>query len=208
MVGWDDDVEWPGGAGNGAWIVKNSWGTGFGDAGYFYMCYGSANMEDVVSYRYEDYDTNETVYYWDEAGKVDAIGYVAEPKNTAWMASVFTSEQDGNLTHVEFWTTSNNTQYDLYVYNDSFGGQLAYQTGTCAEYGYYSIPLTTPVPLTNTQQFTIAVKMTTPGFDYPLPAEYQISGNIEPPIQPGVCFIRHEDGDAWIDLDPSFKQLF
>jgi len=71
IVGWDDTIEWPETPtpDYGAWIVKNSWGTGFGDSGYFYLCYGSGNMEDVISYRYEDYDANETVYYWDEAGK-------------------------------------------------------------------------------------------------------------------------------------------
>ncbi|NVM23602.1 MAG: hypothetical protein HWN68_17700, partial [Desulfobacterales bacterium] len=33
IVGWDDN--------KGAWIVKNSWGAGWGDSGYFYLCYDS-----------------------------------------------------------------------------------------------------------------------------------------------------------------------
>ena len=196
IVGWDDIVEWPGGAGNGAWIVKNSWGSGFGDAGYFYLCYGSGNMEGVASYRYEDYDANQTVHFWDEAGFMDTAGY---GDTSAWMASVFTSGQDGALTHVDFWTTSNNATYELYVYDGSFGSQLAYQTGSCAEFGYYSIPFTTPVPMTNGQEFTVAVKMTTPGFDYPLPVEYEMTSYCEPPIQPEVCFTRHLDSDPWDD---------
>jgi len=202
IVGWDDTIAWPGGAGNGAWIVKNSWGTGFGDAGYFYMCYGSANMEDVVSYRYDDYDANETLYYWDEAGKVDAGGY---GDTSAWMASVFTSGQDGNLTHVDFWTTSNDASYEIYVYDGSFGSQLASKTGSCAELGYYSIPLTTPVPVTNGQQFTVAVKMTTPGYNFPLPVEYEVTDYYEPPIQTSVSYARHEDGGSWADLAPSYN---
>jgi hypothetical protein len=40
IVGWDDNMC----DGYGAWIVKNSWGTGFGVDGYFYMKYGSAGF--------------------------------------------------------------------------------------------------------------------------------------------------------------------
>ncbi len=39
IVGWDDDV-----CDTGAWIIKNSWGTGWGIDGYAYMKYGTANI--------------------------------------------------------------------------------------------------------------------------------------------------------------------
>ncbi|MCK5654552.1 MAG: hypothetical protein KAH98_05385, partial [Dehalococcoidia bacterium] len=199
IVGWDDSITHPLGGGSGAWIVKNSWGTGFGDNGYFYLCYGSANMQEVASYRYKAYNPNEKVYYWDEAGLIAMIGY---HDISAWMASVFTSQQSGDLTHVELWTTADNAQYEIYVYDGSFGSQLAYQAGTCDELGYYSIPLSSSVSLTNGQQFTVAVKMTTPGNNYPLPIELQLPGLVEPPIQSGVCFVRNFDYDPWEDVAP------
>jgi hypothetical protein len=40
IVGWDDDMC----DGEGAWICKNSWGLGWGMAGYFYIKYGSCNI--------------------------------------------------------------------------------------------------------------------------------------------------------------------
>ncbi|MCT7997195.1 C1 family peptidase [Laspinema olomoucense] len=36
LVGWDDD--------KGAWLMKNSWGSGWGDLGYMWIAYGSNNI--------------------------------------------------------------------------------------------------------------------------------------------------------------------
>ena len=55
VVGWDDDYK----AANfrsaskvtsdGAWIVKNSWGTDWGKDGYFYMSYGDKSVCELVA---------------------------------------------------------------------------------------------------------------------------------------------------------------
>ncbi|MDD5090996.1 MAG: C1 family peptidase [Candidatus Wallbacteria bacterium] len=43
LVGWDDSL------GNGCWILRNSWGTGWGNSGYMYIEYGKCK---VGSYNY------------------------------------------------------------------------------------------------------------------------------------------------------------
>lgn len=208
IVGWDDTIN------SGAWIVKNSWGTDFGDSGFFYLCYDSGSMGEVAFYQYKDYDSLEKVYYWDEAGWVNSLGYTAS--NYAWMASVFTAEQSGTLTNVDFWTTSNNAQYEIYVYDDGdpsdgLGNELTSQSGTCQEAGYYSVALASPSLLSASQPFTIAVKMTTPGYNYPIPVEYEWVAGLppttlcDPPIQTGVSYIRHLDAGNWADLAPNYN---
>jgi len=204
IIGWDDSVPHFETPGTGAWLVKNSWGTYFGNSGYFWLAYDSSCMEEISYLEYKDYEPNEKLYYWDEAGMVDDHGY-EDP--SAWMANIFTSTQDGSLTHVDFWTTSNNAQYDIYVYLDGdisngLQNQVASQSGTCQEFGYYSIPLTSPVSLTSGQPFTIAVKMTTPGYNRPIPVEKVIGGFVEPTIQGEVSYKRYADTDAWVDLFP------
>ena len=206
LAGWNDSVAWPDNSSSGVWIVKNSWGTGFGDSGYFYLCYGSGNMVEIGSYRYEDYPQNKTVYlyYWDEAGYISSMGY---GDNTAWMAGVFNATYEGNLTRVEFWTPSNNASYQAYVYRDGNISNLqnltAQGNGTCDEAGYYSVTLNTTVSLSSGEPFTIAVNMTTPGYNYPIAIEMAITGTCDPPIQSNATFIRHTANNSWTDTAPS-----
>ena len=199
IIGWNDSVPHPDPqhGGTGAWIVKNSWGTDWGNDGFFYLAYNSSCVEEIAYLEYKDHDPAEELLYWDEAGFVGAFGY---NDSIAWMASVFTADQSGNLTHVDFWATSNNAQYELYVWDGYFGSELAHQTGSCQEYGYYSIPLSTPIPIDAGQQFTVGVNMTTPGYGYPIPVEFAYPDIVDPPIQSNVNFVMHNDSCSWTDM--------
>ncbi|MCA1808310.1 MAG: hypothetical protein LC725_02435, partial [Lentisphaerae bacterium] len=81
IVGWDDNYSknnfktTP--PGNGAFIVKNSWGTGWGASGYFYASYhdtkfGSENAAFMNAEATSNYDK---VYQYDPLGMVTGFGY-------------------------------------------------------------------------------------------------------------------------------------
>jgi C1A family cysteine protease len=205
IIGWNDSVPHPDPDhdGTGAWIVKNSWDTDWGNDGFFYLAYNSSGVRHMAYFEYKDHDLTEELLYWDEAGSVGALGYTGS--SSAWMASVFTTAQSGNLTHVDFWTTSNNAQYEVYVWDGYFGSEIAHQTGSCQEYGYYSIPLSTPIPIDAGQQFTVGVNMTTPEYSYPIPVEFEDPGFVDPPIQSNVSFIRYNASYSWTDLADDYN---
>ena len=185
IVGWDDNYTKTNFSttppGNGAWIVKNSWGTGFGKSGYFYVSYYDLNMgyQENAVFTAEPTTNYNTNYQYDALGWVDSYGSSdigSSPSTTAWGANVFTATSNQQLSAVSFYAGSVNTQYQIYVYTDPTSGPIGGTeyigpAGSTNMSGYYTIPLTTTVPLTAGHQFSVVIEITTPGSNYPIPVE-------------------------------------
>jgi len=208
LVGWDDnyDASWfsTNPPGNGAFIAKNSWGTWFGDEGYFYISYYDARIgESNAVFTAEPLDTYTGVYQYDPLGELNYLGY---GDTTAWHANVFTAGADEELSAVGFYTNDLDCQYEVYVYTDPTNGPLgsfgpaSSVSGTIEIPGYHTIDLTTPVPLDEGQDFSVVVKITTTDYGYPIAFEYPVAGYAsEATANPGESFYGH-DGNSWYDL--------
>jgi len=178
IVGWDDNyprANFPVGnqpTSNGAWIVRNSWGTWWGDGGYFYMSYdtGIYNVAAFVGSLAKE-DVSAKTYQTDLLGRTKATGYNS---NTAWFSNVFAAAGSENLTEVAFYSNTANAQYEITIRTGVTGAPstgtvaLGPQVGTLGLPGYHRIKLDRPVPVSSGQKFAAVVKLTENGYDYPI----------------------------------------
>ncbi len=199
IVGWDDTM--PHAGGTGAWICKNSWGTGWGDNGYFYIAYGSARIGEgtntILSYR--QYDTMEmsgTLHHYDEGGWNGMVGY---NNAEAWGLVRFTATRAEAIQAVDFWAVDDSMTANIYIYDNFDGSALSNllygpHPVTCDYAGYYSVDLSAPVWVNGGDEFVVVIQFLTSGYGLPVPRDKLA------PIETNKTYISHNGGTGtWLE---------
>ncbi|MFO1417964.1 MAG: lectin like domain-containing protein [Methylotetracoccus sp.] len=215
LIGWNDNYPKerflpPPGAqqpsGNGAFLVKNSWGGQWGKNGYFYISYYDESLSSFTAFHGVESVNNYTQSYeYDPLGWTSSLGF--ESKDTAWFGNIFLASVVGStIEAVSFYTPVVNSDYEIAIYdkvdpgNPTSGRKVGGRSGLIGLPGYHTIQLVESAPVTAFKRFAVVVRLTTPGYEYPVPLETHVDGHSSAAkAAVGESFVS-TDGSAWRDV--------
>ena len=206
IVGWDDTYSAAAFTkpppGDGAFLVRNSWGAQWGDGGYFWISYhdsvlARADLSMALS-SVDAVGAYARAYGYDKLGWTSSIGLTGTADaGVARFASRFTAEASEKVAAVSFYTIAPNAAYRVYA-GPSFGALTVRGSGTVADAGYVTVPLSPRMYVGKARKFVVAVRLDVPGTKYPVPIEAPVARYAAATASAGQSFIRV--GGRWVDI--------
>jgi C1A family cysteine protease len=210
IVGWNDTYTAANFSttppGDGAFIVRNSWGPSWGEGGYFYLSYYDAvagNTENAVFCGGEPTSNYSGIYQYDTLGMTSSLGYGS---STAWFGNQFTAGSSDEVAAMGFYAAQPGSSYLIYTSTSPGAAKQLAGSGTIAVPGYHTVPLTSPLALTAGQGFFVAVRLTTPGYTFPIPIEMPFAGySSAATASAGQSYISSTGlSGSWADITSSY----
>ena len=171
IVGWDDTI--PASAfnsapeGDGAWLIKNSYGTNSRNGGYFWLSYYDKSLSSYV-YSYDFTLMGEDDYYdysysYDGSNSYKEVYYPSS--SSIYSANIFTSEYNMSISGAAFYAAEGSI-IDVSIYSgvtDSIptsGTKVASKTVSAYYGGYISCMFDKEVEIDEGVAFSIVIKAT------------------------------------------------
>lgn len=197
IVGWDDTISKEKFAitdsdgvthtptNNGAWLIKNSWGTVYGDGGYMWISYEDMTIKEANACVYEIAHKSEYTYNYQHDGST-ILGFTA-PFCTTKYASVFSvnQQESQDLTAVSFSVEEPNRNYSVQVYlnpeeDKPESGTACFAEpikGTTTLTGYYTVKLPKAINVNSGDTFSVVLEFDEKTMMHAsLPKPYSIGG--------------------------------
>jgi hypothetical protein len=208
IVGWDDTMATQAPS-PGAWLIKNSWGAGWGLSGYFWISYydkycGQHPEMGAVSFQGVQYLAYDHTYYHDYHGWRATLPGANEAFN------VFTATKTEQMQAVSFYTAVDDVDFEVKIYDDFSNNELRNQlsnvSGSIGNKGYHTIDLTIPVNLEEGNDFYIYLDLSDGGHPYDCTSDVPVL--LGGPRSPGTVVVSDSDpgqsfyrsGIDWCDL--------
>lgn len=206
IIGWDDNhiTQAPN---PGAWLVKNSWGSNWGNGGYFWIAYedkhACKNPEmGAITFIDSDLLQYDTAYYHDYHGWRDTITFASEAFNA------FVANEDEDIVAVSFFTAENNVDYTIKIYAQFVDGELSDErlsyTGNIEFSGLHTIDLPETVSFFEGESFYVYVEFSEGGHPYDRTSDVPVllgaSARVIVPSSASEMQSFYKDGNEWKDF--------
>ena len=222
LVGWDDTIKKEAFAESneqgllpsrdGAWIMKNSWGTYAGEEGYFYLSY-DMHLDTTTAFEFEKREAYDNNYFYDGGYEIlywNPYGLKKMQAANVFKAQKANEETIEKVTAASIAIASSNTNYSVQVYrlNENFSsptdGEAVLNkpvTGFVKYPGSYTVEIEEAVELNENENFSIVVTLESENPQIYLSEDYDFTGFVSGVDTNGEKMSYMYSGRNWTDLD-------
>lgn len=148
---------------DGAWLIANSYGTDYGQNGYFWLSYEEASLGEIYGFEGTKNSTYDNNYQYDGSGWGSTL--LPQKEHPMKVANIFTANKEytQTLKAVGLYTVTPDQPYTIQIYRgvapgDPTSGTLAATISGTEKYsGYHTISLPKAVSLKANQRFSVVV---------------------------------------------------
>ncbi len=210
IVGWDDtfsatkfrSTNRP--SGNGAWLCKNSWGTEWGDDGYFWISYYDATIKLFAGFSVMESEDYYKKYSYNGAEWYGAF----QVENSFQVANVFKSTGYESLSAVALQTFGVDIKVEIVIYknvNTAYnspvkGTKALTTTAVLPNTGYHTVYLPSSVSLNPNETFSVVVRYYADDSGVAVvPVESTLSEGLEYGSRTGESYLNLAvSGNSWV----------
>ncbi len=208
IIGWDDSIAKtnfsPQPKHDGAWLVRNSWGTGAHNKGYFYISYDSV-INDLTVFDFAPKDGYDNNYFYDANCNQRFTSF--NQSEYTKMANIFevkknTTNTEESLKAVNIGVNGENIDAEIQIYTGLSSLYAVPDSGTLCttihtnftNSGMYTVNLDSPLSLEDTQYFSVVVKISNAKHNAAFLTEYSYSSKYD------FSYYWERHSSSWKDL--------